>query len=258
MSTNKDAILLRINKEDQVKALRELGFTNVSNDMPLSEIAEHIKWAGGLRDLRITCVKLSDKSIVYFTETEWNALSANAMSLYRKIGVCIRARKREFIFAAEDCKTATGGTGFKYGAYGKDLVGVKNYAGGNVGLHEINTGYEDTVASIEQTAGYTDSQGTTGAPAAEAAFNYKANEDDPLQWYLPSITELMLLCEFKTEINSFLTKNFNGGTITTENYWSSTEYNSSLSWYVGMLSGYSYINHRYGTNRVRPVAVVAK
>lgn len=258
MSTNKDAILLRINKEDQVKALRELGFSNITDDMPLSEIAEHIKWAGGLRDLRIACVKLSGKSIVYFTAEEWNALSANAMSLYRKIGVCIRARKREFIFAAEDCKTAAGGTGFKYGAYGKDLVGVKNYAGGNVGLHEINTGYEDTVASIEQTAGYTDSQGTTGAPAAEAAFNYKANEDDPLQWYLPSIAELMLLCEYKTEINSFLTKNFNGGTIVGDWYWSSTEYNSSYSWIVLMSNGFSYSNGRYSSGRVRPVAVVAK
>lgn len=258
MSTNKDAILLRINKEDQVKALRELGFANITDDMPLSEIAEHIKWAGGLRDLRITCVKLSDKSIVYFTAEEWNALSANAMSLYRKIGVCIRARKREFIFAAENCKTATGGVAFKYGAYGKDLVGVKNYAGGNVGLHEINTGYEDTVASIEQTAGYTDPQGTTGAPAAEAAFNYKANEDDPLQWYLPSIAELMLLCEYKTEINSFLTKNFGGGVLDGDWYWSSTEYNSSNSWGVFMSYGGSYNGYRTFAYRVRPVAVVAK
>ena len=40
MSANKDAILLRINKEDQVKALKEQGFTEVTFDTPLSEIAE--------------------------------------------------------------------------------------------------------------------------------------------------------------------------------------------------------------------------
>ena len=236
---NKEALLLRLNKEMQVDALHEIGFPEVTFDTPLSEIAEYIRWAGGLRDLRIACVKNADSSMNYFTGDEWAALSANAKSQYSKLGVCIRARKRELIVAAADCVNASGGSTLQFGAYGIDLKGVTNYAAGNVGLYDITTGKEDTLAVIEQTRGKTDSQGITGAPAAEAAWNYKANSKDPLQWYLPSVAELRLICEFKTEINAFLTKYFGGGTITTDWYWSSTEMNSTQSWYVHMAYGNS-------------------
>ena len=256
MSANKEALLLRMNKEAQVQALNEIGFTEVTFDTPLSEITEYIKWAGGLRDLRIACVKLSDSSISHFTGEEWSALSANAKAQYSKIGVSVRARKREFIVAATDCVNASGGQTFQFGAYGVDLKGVKNYGAGNVGLYEVNTGLEDTLAVIEQQSGKTDSQNIKGAPAAEAAWNYKANANDPLQWYLPSITELRLIAEYKTEINSFLTKYFNGGTITTEWYWSSTEVNTTQSWNVSMNNGTSnYTSGRHNSVRVRAVSV---
>ena len=256
MSANKEALLLRVNKEMQVQALNEIGFPEVTFDTPLSEIKEYIKWAGGLRDLRIACVKLADGSISNFTGEEWSAMSANARAQYSKIGVSVRARKREFIVAAADCVNANGGLTFQFGAYGVDLKNVKNYGAGNVGLYEVNTGLEDTLAVIEQQAGKTDSQNIKGAPAAEAAWNYKANANDPLQWYLPSITELRLIAEYKTEINSFLTKYFNGGTISTEWYWSSTEVNSTQSWYVLMNYGHSgSYNFRINSIRVRAVAV---
>ncbi len=253
MSANKDAILLRINKEEQVKALQELGFSDVTYDTPLSEIAEYIKWAGGLRDLRIACIKIADGKYSCFTGDEWSAMSANAKSQYRRIGVCIRARKMEFVIAASDCVNASGGYTFKFGGYGTDFKNVKNYAAGNTGLFEVTTGYADTQAIIEQTAGKTDTQNTTGAPAAEAAWNYKANEYDTMQWYLPSVTELRLICEYKTEINAFLTKYFAGGTIAGDWYWSSTEYDSVSSWTVSMYGGHSYNHHRYNTGRVRSV-----
>ena len=253
MSANKDAILLRINKEDQVKALNELGFSEITFETPLSEIAEYIRWAGGLRDIRLACVKISDGSLVYFTGEEWVALSTNSKSQYSKLGVCIRARRREFIIAATDCTNSSGGYTFKFGGGGTDFKNVKNYGAGNTGLYEVETGYEDTKAIIEQTAGKTDSYSTTGAPAAEAAWNYKANAYDTMQWYLPSITELRLMCEFKDEINDFLTKYFLGGTFANEWYWSSTEHDSSSSWGVGMNYGNSGGNNRTNANRVRPV-----
>ena len=253
---NKEALLLRLNKEMQVEALHEIGFREVTFDTPLSEIAEYIRWAGGLRDLRIGCVKNADSSMNYFTGDEWAALSANAKSQYSKLGVCIRARKREFIVAAADCVNASGGSTLQFGAYGIDLKGVTNYAAGNVGLYDITTGKEDTLAVIEQTRGKTDSQGITGAPAAEAAWNYKANSNDPLQWYLPSVAELRLICEFKTEINAFFTKYFGGGTFASEWYWTSTEVSSTSSWSVHMNYGLSYNgNYRYFSGRVRPVGV---
>lgn len=251
---NKEALLLRLNKEMQVEALHEIGFREVTFDTPLSEITEYIKWAGGLRDLRIACVKISDGSMNYFTGEEWAALSANAKSQYSKLGVCIRARKREFIIAATDCVNASGGYTFKFGAYGTDLKGVTNYAAGNTGLYDITTGKEDTLAAIEQTAGKTDSQGITGAPAAEAAWNYKANSNDPLQWYLPSVDVMRLLAEFKTEINAFFTKYFGDRTLTGDWYWTSTVTSSTSSWYVDMYYGGSFNYNRSSGARVRAVS----
>ena len=253
---SKDAILLRLNKETQVRALNEQGFSEVTMDTPLMEIAEYIKWTGGLRDLRIACVKPADGTVYYFSGEEWSALSANAKSNYEKIGVCIRARKRMFIIAPEDCVSETGGTTFKFGLRGTDLKGVKNYGANSSGLYDITTGLEDTKAAVEQGAGLTDSEGTVGAPAAEAAWSYKASAHDTNQWFLPSVAELRLIAEYKTEIHAFLDKYFAGsGKFQNNWYWSSTEYDSALQWTVTMLYGHSISYTRNGTYRVRPVSL---
>ena len=111
---------------------------------------------------------------------------------------------------------------------------------------------------MEQGAGLTDADGTVGAPAAEAAWNYKASTNDPLQWYLPSVAELRLMAEFKTEIHAFFDKYFAGvGKFQNTWYWSSTEYDSSGCWIVHMTSGISITSSRNYANRVRPVAVVS-
>ena len=140
MDYSKDAILLRLSKEMQVAALHEQGFTEVTMATPLTEIAEYIKWTGGLRDLRIATVKPADGTVYYFSGEEWSALSANAKSNYEKIGVCIRARKRMFIIAPEDCVSETGGTTFKFGLRGTDLKGVKNYGANSSGLYGVPLG----------------------------------------------------------------------------------------------------------------------
>ena len=48
---NESALLLRMNKEEQVSVLQEIGFTNVNENTPASDIAKYIRWAGGLLDL---------------------------------------------------------------------------------------------------------------------------------------------------------------------------------------------------------------
>ena len=260
LNANKEAVLLRLNKERQVQALNEIGFTEVTMDTPLSEIAEYIKWAGGLRDIRLAAMKSSDNSITYFTAEEWGALSANAKSNYQKLGACVRARCLEWIVAPRDCADANGTETFKFGGYGLDFKGVANFGGNNSGLYEHIDGLADTEAIITQTAGYTDSQNIKGAPAAEAAYYFKAFDGDPLQWHLPAIPILRYICEYVTEINAFFDKVFGGqGKINTSTwYWSSTEYDSAHSWGVYMNHGISYINIRTISHRVRPVAVVAK
>lgn len=201
--------------------------------------------------LRIACVKNSDGSLHYFTAVEWEANKEK--SSYNKLGVLLQANGREFIIAAKDCADYSGDEEFVFGAYGKDIAGVQNHRDVN-NIDNIWTGKEDTRAIIEQTRGIEDEEGNLGAPAAEAAWSYKACSNDPLLWYLPSISELRLIYNNKTKINNLLDKYFGGGSIADYWYWSSTSYNSIFSWVVYMTNG-SFGNYGRGSSsRVRPVA----
>ncbi|MBR3878479.1 MAG: DUF1566 domain-containing protein, partial [Bacteroidaceae bacterium] len=121
----------------------------------------------------------------------------------------------------------------------------------------ITTGYSDTKAIIEQTKGKTDSEGIKGAPAAEAAWNYKANSHDSLQWYLPSRSELYMISMNIGKINSFLNKYFTDyNSILKDWYWSSTECGRFESWYVNMYYGSSGSYSRNVSTCVRAVALV--
>ena len=201
--------------------------------------------------LLIACVK-NDGSLHYFTAGEWEANSAK--SSYNKLGVLLQANGREFIIAAKDCADYSGNEKFVFGAYDKDIAGVQNHR--NVKKRDnIWTGKEDTRAIINQTKGKKDNDGIVGAPAAEAAWSYKACSNDPLQWYLPSISELKLIYNNKTKINNLLDKYFGGGSIADDMYWSSTSYDNKYdSWYVHMYYSTSTISNRNISHRVRAVA----
>lgn len=203
--------------------------------------------------LCLACTNKKDNSIAYFTGEEWNSLSIDVQSQYAKTGVSIYDDGHTFIIAPEDCKTEDGHDEFQFGGYRMAFVGVKNYEIGSV---EFITGYNDTKAIVEQCKGKKDEYGILGVPAAEAAWNYKANEYDNLQWYLPSVSELRLIYRYKDKINRFWSRYFLRGALIEEwYYWSSTALGLCSSWTVSMGSGYrgsnSYRNHSY---RVRAVA----
>ena len=261
---NKDAVLLKLNKEAQVQALRELGFTGVTNSTPLSEIAEYMRWAGGLRDIRLAAYHREQHVTVGLTREEWASMGSNVRSKYVKLGLWIRCDRTEFIIASADCKTGGGSYGFKWGGYGVDLRGVQNYGGTNTGLYDVRTGEADTQAAVTQLNGYTDSQNILGAPACEAAWNYQvANDVDEQnnpnrQWYLPSITQLWLMSKYRTQIHEAFAVFFSSSSyFASDAYWSSTEYGSSSSWFLHMGSGSMYHDTRNNTYRVRPVASVS-
>lgn len=203
--------------------------------------------------LCLACTNKKDKSIAYFTGEEWNSLSIDVQSQYAKTGVSIYDDGHAFIIAPEDCKAEDSHDEFQFGGVGMDFVGVKNHESGYVGFI---TGYNDTKAIVEQCKGKEDKDGILGAPAAEAAWNYKANEFDNLQWYLPSISELYLIYRYKDKINRFLSRYFlRGAQIEKWHYWSSTAYNKDCSWYVDIYIGYCYTsNNRNVSYRVRAVA----
>lgn len=254
MTALQDAMLARMNKQAMVDAFHAEGFTEITMQTPLETMADYIRWCGGLRDLTLACVRKADGENVFFTEEEWNAMSANSKSRYVKIGVRIRARKRCFIVSKDNVNNADGGVVHAFGCYGTDLKGVQNYAENSTGFYDITSGEADTKAAIDQSAGRTDSQNIAGAPACEAAWNYKAADEDRNQWYLPSIAELRLVAEFRVQLNAFLSRMFSSeNLLITDWYWSSTESSSATSWNVSLLGGYSDAYGRTGRVRVRPV-----
>ena len=235
MSTAKNqALLLRANKEAQVAALNELGFTEVTYDTPLSEIAGYIRWCCGLWDIRLACVKTGDSpTIHYFTDEEWEAMSVHARAQYEPIGACIRAHKHQFIVAAKGCNN--NGT-LAWGLDKVDVGGAKNYWSGSTGLYDIpdSEGETSTKAIVEQAVA-----SSTTAPAAQACWAYKGSENDPCQWYLPTIIQLRIICAYRTQINTFLSKRFAGNyhSIGANCHWASTEINASQAWNVEFSTG---------------------
>lgn len=256
-------MLLRINKQEQIEALNSIGFTTVNENTPASDIAKYMKWAGGLLDLSLATLRIEDGEQFFFTAAEWNTMSANNRSKYIRIGIRLRAECHQFIIAKSDCVAADGTKTFKWGGYGTDLRGLKNYGNGNQGLHDTFDGKENTDIIIETLAGVKDTQGTIGAPAAEATRAYKGctlesdGIEDTTVWSLPALGELMLMAKYKLEINELITSMFGSQNIFTGDwYWSSTEYDASSSWIVNFNYGNVYTSGRQYANRVRPLAAI--
>ena len=256
MDAKEQALLLRANKEAQVAALNELGFTEVNYDTPLSEIAGYIRWCGGLWDIRLACVNTVDKSIRYFTEEEWEAMSTNARTQYERIGACIRAHRHQFIVSAKYCRNSSNSVNMAWGTgamQNTDVGGAKNYWSGSTGLYDIpdSEGESTTKAIVEQAA-------ALGAPAqaAETCWGYKGSTNDPCQWYLPTIIQLRIMCAFRNELNSFLARWFTYEAISTNTHWSCNEMNAGQAWNVDFNTGALYPNYfsKFYTFSVRAVS----
>ncbi len=207
--------------------------------------------------LCVAAVNKNSHEIAYFTADEWNSLPQNVKTGYAQVGVSISEDCHEFIIAPTDCKDPDDGDYvLQFGCYGMEFDRVIQYKE----ISEfIATGYNDTKNIVEQAKGKIDSKGIKGAPAAEAAWNYKTNEYDNLQWYLPSVSELKMIYRSKNAINSFIDGYIPKGEQIKSPYycyWSSTVWSSCASWYVNMSYGISinYYN-RFYSYRVRAVAL---
>ena len=203
--------------------------------------------------LCVAAVNKNSHEIAYFTADEWDRLYMK--SEYAKVGVSISEDGHEFIIAPTDCKDPDDGNYMvPFGCCDVEFDRVIQYKE----ISEfITTGYNDTKNIVEQAKGKIDSEGIKGAPAAEAAWNYKTNEYDNLQWYLPSVSELEMIYRNKDAINEFIIRYISQGEgVLDELYWSSTVYDYDSSWYVYMYNGLSgFYNSRHTCVRVRAVAL---
>ena len=60
-----NAMLLRLNKQDQVSALQSIGFTTVNENTSASDIAKYMQWSGTLLDLSLATLRIEDGEQVF-------------------------------------------------------------------------------------------------------------------------------------------------------------------------------------------------
>lgn len=97
-----------------------------------------------------------------------------------------------------------------------------------------------------------------GMTAAKRCWNYQKGG---LQWYLPCLMELGVLCAYRDEINKAMKEIGcpDECLLPTEDsdetwVWSSSEHCQLYSWYVNFSDGYFYNNYKYYSYMVRAVA----
>ncbi len=231
----KSAILLRINKEKQIAALKQAGIELDINTATGTDIANAMKWACGLLDLCVAAYHKVTKKLTFFTEQEWNDLSSNTRYSYLTIGIRIRAYGKQWIVGKEDMPNDSGGTDHAWAEQmGWDIDELKNYGNPNDG--SIFDDY-DGEGNTDKIVAYAKANNRRH-PAAERVRAYSLSSDDPAagKYYLPSIAQMLLMIRYRNEIDKML-QLVSGSAFSTSWYWSSTEYSSNYVWCVGGGSG---------------------
>lgn len=258
MNNIQEAQLLRENRSALVAQLNDLGFSDVNDNTPLSVIADYMKWAGGLRDLRLAVINKSTGAYTDYSEDEWSALSASAKASCVKLGIRIRAERQDFIISKENVLRSTGSTDMPWCGSYVDVKNLTNYGEGSTGHLKDIDGKANTDLILAHGAA-----NNVKFEAAEQARAYKASTiadggfEDPTEWSLPAVGQLWLLYKYRAQINAALTAFFGSAYIISEAwYWSSTEYNYSLAWGVPLYGGNPYYFNKTYTYLVRAVASV--
>lgn len=258
MNKEQSVTLLRQNKRKQVEALQSLGFAGVSVATRASLFADYIKWSGGLLDVRVAIVRISDGAHFYLTIQEWESLTNENKAKFVKQGVRIRACQEDFILSAMALGTLAWG-----GTY--DVATVPNY--GQSGTSSVYN-YSARTA-LELTNYINDAYGTTvrnsvtGSPAAKAALEYKAFKqaidgvDDDSDWCLPLPKHCLILYRYINEINDVLRRAWSSDNIlTTSSLWTCLECSNANAWYFIMSYGGVADQAKTTPTTVRPITLL--
>ena len=183
-----------------------------------------------------------------YTTDDWSAgLSAGTLSNDNADGVCVmRELSGGFVIAKENAANVS----VKFGGYNKTIAGIVTTSTTATALLDFD-GYGNTTKIIEQLAGYTDSYGTVGAPAAEACAAYTFPNGK--MGYMPALGEWQLAFNNKTEVDSAMS--LIGGTAIEEAYyWSSTLKSVYSGWAFRWIYGHLSETQKGSSNRVRAFA----
>lgn len=222
--------LMMQNRADLVRALNDVGFTQVSQETPLPDIARYMQWAGGLLDIRLATFSKSTRKHRYWTYDEWTGQSAQTRASYIQMGVVIRAERQEFIIAKEDVTSDLGTYTMQWAKdNSNDVRGLTNYSGMPTLLTDMDgEANTDLILAAIETNGI-------DYPAARCARAYRCcsladgGVEDPTTWSLGAVGQGCIMYKYILEINAALTL-FGMSTIASDWYWSSTECSSSSAW----------------------------
>ena len=247
----KSAILLRVNKEKQIAALKNAGIELDIETATGTDIANAMKWAGGLLDLCVAAYHKATKQLTFFTKQEWNELSSNSRYAYITLGVRIRVYGHQWIIGKENMLNDTGGYTHAWAAQnGWNIDELKDYDNPNDGtvLDDF-----DGEGNTDKIVAYAKANNRSH-PAAERVRAYSLSSDDPAagKYYLPSEAQMRAMVKYRDEIDEMMTL-VSGSTFIKDWYWSSTEYSSNGAWYVGVSNGsIGYYYSKANSGRVRP------
>ena len=258
--TENNAKLLEINYESQLESLREIGLLKEGERVPLSDIADYMKWAGGLLDVQLAKVEKSTGKLVLMSTSEWDGMSSNLQGNYLTIGVRVRAEGRDFLISKSDVQTSDGAYTMKWSNEASDVVGLRNYGTGSTGMYEDF----DAKGMTDAIVAYANARGVEYL-AGELSRGYKActvgddGVDDPVEWSLATIAHLRLMSKYRKEINAVISTHI-GSTYVLQSdvYWSATEHSN---WYAyRMHLGSGFVNNNLGKGncnfRVRSVSAL--
>ena len=256
MNKEQSVTLLRINKRKQVAVLAGLGFS-ATNDMRASLFPSYIRWSGGLLDLTVACIRISDGQRFYFTATEWQALDNQTKANLGKIGIRVRAMQQSFIIAPES-------------------IGAKEY-GGNLNVTAVTdwseTGAnnpfwsEENALTVTQTIntayGTTTRNNIVGAPAAREALAYHSLRqsvdgiDDGCDWCLPLVRHAYVMFRYKTEINALFRLAWSSSNeLTNVTHWCCQEASTNNAWAVNFSAGQVNVPTKITAYNVRAITLL--
>ena len=256
MNNEQSVTLLRLNKRKQVSALNDAGFSGVTATTRASLFPNYIKWAGGLLDLSVAIVRISDGERFYLSIQEWESLTNENKALFVKLGVRVRAEGENFIVAAVAPGTYAWGSN-------KDVTTMTNYSQTSAtNFYGLNDALEFT-NRIKTYYGTATANNVTGAPAAKAALDFKAfalatdGIDDTCEWCLPTVKHAMILYRYRTAINDVFRRAWSSDNIvTTSTLWTCIECSANNAWTVSMSSGAVSDQTKVTAYTVRPITLL--
>jgi len=137
-----------------------------------------------------------------------------------------------------------------------DVPGITNDTNANLNISQVGHGYKNSLAIVAQNGA-----GTTYAAGASRAYAGGSKND----WYLPTLAEINLLCQWNRGVTSNVTTACAGGTLNSGTgasaagfveafYWTSSGHNTNYAW-VQYLGGNNQGHERkdFTTSPVRPI-----